>query len=37
MSWNDEKVAKLKELWGKGKTASHFKPYIVYIYIINTI
>ena len=21
MSWNDEKVAKLKELWGKGKTA----------------
>ena len=22
MSWNDEKVAKLKELWGKGNTAS---------------
>ena len=22
MSWNDEKVAKLKELWGKGSTAS---------------
>ena len=22
MSWNDEKVKKLKELWGSGKTAS---------------
>ena len=22
MSWNDEKVSKLKELWGKGNTAS---------------
>ena len=22
MSWNEEKVAKLKELWGKGNTAS---------------
>ena len=22
MSWNDEKVARLKELWGSGKTAS---------------
>ena len=22
MSWTDEKVAKLKELWGKGSTAS---------------
>ena len=22
MSWNDEKVNKLKELWGKGNTAS---------------
>ena len=22
MSWTDEKVAKLKELWGKGNTAS---------------
>ena len=22
MSWNEEKVNKLKELWGKGNTAS---------------
>ena len=22
MSWNEEKVSKLKELWGKGSTAS---------------
>ena len=22
MSWNEEKVQKLKELWGKGQTAS---------------
>ena len=28
MSWNDEKVAKLKELWGKGSTASQFAEII---------
>ena len=28
MSWNDEKVAKLKELWGKGKTASQIAEII---------
>ena len=28
MSWNDEKVEKLKELWGKGKTASQIAEII---------
>ena len=28
MSWNDEKVAKLKELWGKGSTASQIAEII---------
>ena len=28
MSWNDEKVAKLKELWGKGDTASQIAQII---------
>ena len=28
MSWNDEKVNKLKELWGKGKTASQIAQII---------
>jgi len=28
MSWNDEKVAKLKELWGKGSTASQISEII---------
>ena len=28
MSWTDEKVAKLKELWGKGSTASQFAEII---------
>ena len=28
MSWNDEKVSKLKELWGKGKTASQISEII---------
>ena len=28
MSWNDEKVGKLKELWGKGKTASQIAEII---------
>ena len=28
MSWDDEKVAKLKELWGKGKTASQIAEII---------
>ena len=28
MSWNDEKVAKLKELWGKGSTASQIAAII---------
>ena len=28
MSWNDEKVAKLKELWGKGSTASQIAQII---------
>ena len=28
MSWNDEKVAKLKELWGKGNTASQIAQII---------
>ena len=28
MSWNEEKVAKLKELWGKGKTASQIAEII---------
>ncbi len=28
MSWNDEKVSKLKELWGKGKTASQIAEII---------
>ena len=28
MSWNDEKVNKLKELWGKGKTASQISEII---------
>tara|TARA_B100000963_G_scaffold323323_1_gene308074 strand:- start:8166 stop:8663 length:498 start_codon:yes stop_codon:yes gene_type:complete len=28
MSWNDEKVNKLKELWGKGKTASQIAEII---------
>ena len=29
MSWTDEKVAKLKELWGKGNTASQIAEIIV--------
>ena len=28
MSWDDEKVSKLKELWGKGKTASQIAEII---------
>ena len=28
MSWNEEKVAKLKELWGNGKTASQIAEII---------
>ena len=28
MSWTDEKVAKLRELWGKGKTASQIAEII---------
>tara|TARA_Y100001970_G_scaffold294167_1_gene447862 strand:+ start:1988 stop:2488 length:501 start_codon:yes stop_codon:yes gene_type:complete len=28
MSWNEEKVNKLKELWGKGKTASQISEII---------
>tara|TARA_B100000787_G_scaffold114376_1_gene85214 strand:+ start:72 stop:572 length:501 start_codon:yes stop_codon:yes gene_type:complete len=28
MSWNDEKVSKLKELWGKGNTASQIAQII---------
>ena len=28
MSWNDEKVAKLKELWGKGSTANQIAEII---------
>jgi GcrA cell cycle regulator len=28
MSWNDEKVTKLKELWGKGSTASQIAEII---------
>jgi len=28
MSWNDEKVAKLKELWGKGNTANQIAEII---------
>ena len=28
MSWNEEKVAKLKELWGRGKTASQIAEII---------
>ena len=28
MSWNDEKVSKLKELWGKGSTASQIAEII---------
>tara|TARA_B100000767_G_scaffold189585_1_gene176876 strand:+ start:163 stop:657 length:495 start_codon:yes stop_codon:yes gene_type:complete len=28
MSWNEEKVTKLKELWGKGKTASQIAEII---------
>tara|TARA_B100002051_G_C16249608_1_gene398967 strand:- start:27 stop:527 length:501 start_codon:yes stop_codon:yes gene_type:complete len=28
MSWNDEKVQKLKELWGRGKTASQIAEII---------
>ena len=28
MSWNEEKVAKLKELWGKGNTASQIAEII---------
>ena len=28
MSWTDEKVAKLKELWGKGKTANQIAEII---------
>ena len=28
MSWNDEKVSKLKELWGKGNTASEIAQII---------
>ncbi len=28
MSWNEERIAKLKELWGKGKTASQIAEII---------
>ena len=28
MSWNEEKVGKLKELWGKGNTASQIAEII---------
>ena len=28
MSWNEEKVGKLKELWGKGSTASQIAEII---------
>ena len=28
MSWNEEKVEKLKELWGKGSTASQIAEII---------
>ena len=28
MSWNEEKVSKLKELWGKGNTASQIAEII---------
>ena len=28
MSWNDEKVNKLKDLWGKGQTASQIAEII---------
>ena len=28
MNWNEEKVEKLKELWGKGKTASQIAEII---------
>ena len=28
MGWSDEKVAKLKELWGSGKTASQIAEII---------
>ena len=28
MSWTDEKVEKLKELWGKGKTANQIAQII---------
>ena len=28
MSWTDEKVSKLKELWGKGQTASQIAEII---------
>ena len=28
MSWTEEKVAKLKELWGKGKTANQIAQII---------
>ena len=28
MNWNEEKVAKLKELWGKGNTASQIASII---------
>ena len=28
MNWNDEKVSKLKELWGKGNTASQIAEII---------
>ena len=28
MSWNTEKIAKLKELWGGGKTASQISEII---------
>ena len=31
MSWTDEKVAKLKELWGKGNTASQIAD-LVFIF-----
>ena len=28
MGWNDEKVNKLKELWGKGNTASQIAQFL---------
>ena len=28
MSWNEEKITKLKELWGKGSTASQIAEII---------